>query len=149
MTTYIVNVERTPDGWWYIEVPEVDGAMTQAKRLDQVEHATRDLLSLALDLSPDAIDLDVRVDVPADIRAALDEVKHARATATKAEAAARAASSMAVAKMVDAGLPQRDIGKLLGVTHQRVAQISGGRTKTVVARKSVRGPIPTERAANS
>jgi predicted RNase H-like HicB family nuclease len=149
VTTYIVNVERTPDGWWYIEVPEVEGAMTQAKRLDQIEHTTRDLLSLALEVAPDAFDLDVRVTVPEDIRAALDEVKRARSTATKAEAAAREASSTAVAMMVDAGLPQRDIGKLLGVTHQRIAQISGSRTKTVVGRRSVSARPGTERAANS
>ena len=40
--SYVVEAVRDQDGWWIIEVPEVDGAMTQAPRLDQVDEMARD-----------------------------------------------------------------------------------------------------------
>lgn len=47
--------------WWAIEVPEVRGAHSQARRLDQVEAQARDAVALLLDVPPDSFDMDVHV----------------------------------------------------------------------------------------
>lgn len=33
---------RRRDGWWAVEVPEIPGLFTQAKRLDQIPNMVRD-----------------------------------------------------------------------------------------------------------
>lgn len=42
-------VERS-GRWWVITVPEVEGAVTQARRLDQVPHMAADAVAVLLDI---------------------------------------------------------------------------------------------------
>ncbi|MDQ6900484.1 MAG: type II toxin-antitoxin system HicB family antitoxin, partial [Candidatus Dormibacteraeota bacterium] len=57
---YLAEAVRDEDGWWIVEVPEVDGAMTQAPRLDQVEEMAREVVALLLELPADSFDVVVR-----------------------------------------------------------------------------------------
>jgi len=43
-------------GWWEITVPELDGRVTQTKRLDQVEETVRSLVSLVVDVPANSFD---------------------------------------------------------------------------------------------
>jgi predicted RNase H-like HicB family nuclease len=42
-------------GWWAVEVPEIPGVFTQAKRLDQVEAMVRDAVAVMLDIDPETV----------------------------------------------------------------------------------------------
>src|SRR2546427_13179836 len=57
---YVVEAVRDEDGWWIVEIPQVEGAMTQAPRLDQVEEMARDVISLLLEVPADSFDLVVK-----------------------------------------------------------------------------------------
>ena len=57
------------DGWWVIEVPEVRGVHTQAKRLDKVACMAADAVGLMAEVDPAS----VRVTVIADPRPYSDE----------------------------------------------------------------------------
>ncbi|WP_019204598.1 hypothetical protein [Tsukamurella sp. 1534] len=134
MTTYRVNVHRD-DRWWMIEVPELDGHRgpdgiinvgdtTQARHYSDIEKEARDFICTVVDVAPSAVDLDVHIDVEGlDIAAAADEIASARATAKEAEARAVARSSEVAAALSSAGVPMRDIGEIVGVSHQRVDQL--------------------------
>jgi len=120
---YRVEAERSGD-WWAITVPLLSGLFSQAKRLDQVEATAREAIAMMLDIDESnvgPIEIDVTPpDAVVDLMAAL---KQSVATASKATADAADARREAAQILRDEGLPIRDVGELLGVSHQRVSQI--------------------------
>lgn len=113
-------------GWWAISVPDADGLWTQAKRLDQVEDMAREAIGAVLDLDDDLIEVHVQVDLddPA-LDEAVANVRHLRAAAERLQQEASEQMAEAVQLLRDeAGLPMRDVAKLLGISHQRVGQIA-------------------------
>lgn len=52
------KVEAVPeDGWYIVKVPEVDGALTQARNYTEIEVMARDVVALILDVPLDSFDL--------------------------------------------------------------------------------------------
>ena len=123
---YLVHVERDGD-WWGIEVPEVDGAFSQARRLDQVEAMAREVVALLLDVSQDSFDLELDVNLPEDWAHSAAQVAELRASAEQAEQALSHGLRNVAARLVGAGLPVRDVGRILGVSAQRVSQLTASR----------------------
>lgn len=119
---YRATAYRSGD-WWAIEVPDHPGVYSQARRIDQVAAMTADALSLWLeqDVNPDDIEVEVSA---GDLSEIFVEAAQARKRAEEAREEATAAMREAVAQGQEAGLPLRDIGQLLGVTHQRAAAIA-------------------------
>ena len=120
--TYTALAERG-DGWWAITVPELRGVFSQARRLSRVEPMARDAISLMLDIPADSFDVQVRevLDPEADVLVA--EAIQARADAIEHQRIAARKSREAVRTLDRLGLPQRDIGRVLHLSHQRVAQL--------------------------
>lgn len=118
--TYTVNVTRT-GGFWHVEVVEIN-RVTQARTLHEVEVMTRDLIDIMTgDTAPE---LDVRVQLPVEAREHLAAVERLREAETQARAdAARELRAAAVA-LKDEGISMRDMGSVLGVSHQRASQLS-------------------------
>jgi hypothetical protein len=122
--TYRVEVERGRTGrWWLIDVPEVPAAHSQARRLDQAEDVARDLIALMTDADPDTFDLDIRVQLPEQVRADLQRAEELRQQAARSQHEAAVLARSAARRLHDDGLPLRDIGKLLQVSHQRAHQL--------------------------
>jgi hypothetical protein len=69
----------------------------------------RDALAVLLEVAPESFAIEVEVELPAEWAAATQEVRDTRAAANRAERAA--------------GATARDVGHLLGVSHQRVSQL--------------------------
>ncbi len=120
--TYTVNAARHGD-WWAISVDELPGVFSQARRLDQVGGMARDAIALFLDLPPTRFDLSVRETLAPDIERMVTAAKDARAEATAHQQVASERSRAAARTLAEQGLPQRDIGRLLDLSHQRVAQL--------------------------
>lgn len=121
MTTYTAKATR--DGkWWSVEVLEL-GVFTQARRLDQVEFMARDAIALLLDVPPDSFEVTVVPEVPAKVQAILDEVRESRAAAEHASEVASMKAREAARILHDEGMPLRDVGRVLGVSHQRAHQL--------------------------
>ena len=122
MSTYTARATRE-QGWWTVEVDEVPGLFTQARRLSQIEAQVRDALTLfpEIEASPDAARVIV---VP------MGEYAVLAARALKARRDAETAKEQANRIMADTArelyrhdLPYRDIGQMLGISFQRVAQL--------------------------
>jgi hypothetical protein len=120
------RAEAARDGaWWYVYVPEI-GHSTQAKRLEKVEHMVRDLIALAQGIPADSFGVEAHVRLP-ECEALIDAAREARARLQVSQDEAHSATLAAASALRDAGLPLRDVGDLLGLTHQRIAQLMASR----------------------
>lgn len=121
MAAYRANVER--DGrFWLIHVPEID-RVTQARHLREVDLMARELIAIMTDVDPESVEVDVTITVPADAQGHLDHAEELRKESARANAAAAEESRAAARALADAGLPLRDVGAVMGVSHQRAAQL--------------------------
>ena len=124
---YRVVVTRA-DGQWLADVPELQGAHTYARSLPSLDHAVREVVVLAADL-PDAampelvLDYDYHTGDP-DLDATALEVRRLRLQADELAAAAAARTGQAAAQLVARGLSVRDVAALLGISPQRVSQLT-------------------------
>ena len=75
------------------------------------------------DLAEDGFDLDVHIEPEPEVAKLLAALDASIETAKAADAEAKAARTRAVTELHNRGLPNRDVGTLTGISHQRVAQI--------------------------
>ncbi len=111
-------------GWWAIEFSDVDDRIhSQARRLEQVPEMAADAIAFSLDVDVSPDDIDVETVLPDELEDVVRRARNERAHAADAADSASAALGAAVAAGVRAGLPTRDVGALLGVSHQYVARV--------------------------
>ena len=118
--TYSVVAERDGD-YWLLRIPSV-GWVTQAKRLDQAEAMARDLIGIMTDAPSDTFDVVVTPRVPAGWEQRVERARRARDLAALYQARSTSESITVARELSRRGYPVRDIGFILGVTHQRVSQ---------------------------
>ena len=110
------------NGWWAVEVPEVPGVFTQARRLDQIPAMVADAVALMID---DVGTVEVIVEPVMDPDTALIVDEALTASAATVAAQQRASRSMREAvRRLGATMPARDVASILHVSHQRVSQLS-------------------------
>jgi hypothetical protein len=141
MSTYTARVERG-EKFWLVTVPEIERT-TQARTLREVEPMARDLIAVMEQVDPHSFELTADIVFPAVAyehwtRAALLREQAARSQAEAAEEARTAALTLA-----ELGLTVRDVGAMLGVSHQRAAQLI---TEATAARTSAEAHRAPERA---
>ena len=123
LARYRVKAVRSGE-WWAITVPALRGVFSQAKRLSRVEATAREAIAMMLDIDEAEVgQIEVEVQPPEAVADLLDEVRRSTSIADEAAAAAARARREAVRLLSEAGLPMRDIGEILGVSHQRISQI--------------------------
>ena len=122
--TYAVTAVRS-GRWWAIEVPDLRGVHSQARRLDQVESMAREAIALTLDAPEDSFDVVVEPDFSSlgGVRDAVETALRERERASAAQEAASTAMRHAVSEVRASGYTSRDAGMLLGVSNQRISQI--------------------------
>jgi predicted RNase H-like HicB family nuclease len=123
MTRRFTVIAQRADAWWSIRVKELPGVFSQARRLDGIESMARDAIALFLDVDPNTFDITVARTLDLAIEQLVTEALQARATAAEGQRVASARSRQAARALAHLGLPQRDIGQLLELSHQRVAQL--------------------------
>ena len=121
---YTVEVERS-GRWWAISVPELPGVHSQSRTLDGVERMAREAVALFLDVADGSFDVEVRRVLQPEVERVVHEAIVARSEALEQQRTASAKARAAARALRDRGLPQRDIGRLLKLSHQRVAQLLG------------------------
>jgi len=117
------NATRTK-GWWAVEVPEVEGAFTQTRRLDQVASMAAEVVSLLKDVDAESVNVDVVAMPPRDDRELIDRVVAQGSKANEGMASYAVESRRVVALLIERGYTVRDIGRLLGISATRVSQLS-------------------------
>jgi hypothetical protein len=123
--TYVVRCEWDDTGWWVVTVPEVAGAVTQSRRLDHVAGDVAEVLSLLTGESPDVYELALETRLPSSVGVDAERARALRLEADRAVAIAQQATAQAARRLQEATrLTYRDIGALLGISHQRAQQLA-------------------------
>ena len=124
MTTYTVSVTRE-GRWWIVRAPEID-QVTQARRLSEVTKAARELIAVTLDVPMSTVRVQVHVERVGEVEDVTGRAEAIRKEHARADELARRAhdeSRELARQLAGAHVPMRDIGELLGVSHQRVHQL--------------------------
>lgn len=105
--------------YWLVNVVGHPGAHTFGRSLAEAKRNAIEVVALWFELEPHQfeIDWDVRLGDLA------RQVKQAKAAMAHAELD-RSRRDQAVKQLTDAGVSYRDVAELLGLSHQRVAQIA-------------------------
>ena len=114
---------RRSGRWWAINVPELDGVFSQARRLDGIELMARDAIALMLDVDPASFDIDVIENLEPLTEDQLEDVRAVREAAAAMQRRANGKTREFVMDLHRSGYPLRDIAHLVGISHQRVAQL--------------------------
>jgi DNA-directed RNA polymerase specialized sigma subunit len=120
-------VAHRSQGWWALDVTG-DAlpypAYTQARRLDQAEAVVRDLLALHFQTTQDAVgQVEIVPVLDATLAGEVSQARHAREQAERLRADASAQTRRTAQHLKEQGMAQRDIGALLGISHQAVSQL--------------------------
>jgi predicted RNase H-like HicB family nuclease/DNA-binding transcriptional MerR regulator len=135
--TYTAACQRSGK-WWSISVPEIKGLHSQARRLDQVEEMARDAIALMLDIPAESFAVEVHPELPPVAARAVE----ARRAAKEAAKQADEETTSAVRLLLAEGFTVRDIGAMLGLSPQRISQLTHQIAKIVAAeRRSVEAAI--------
>ena len=121
--TFTVEATYTDTGWWVLEAMP-PGCVSQVRRLDQVEDDMREPIAFLADIPEDEVRIEVKTILPAELEAEVKATVDAYHAKEEAAAQARECSRSAVKALAAQGLTRRDIGTLLGITHQRVSQLA-------------------------
>lgn len=117
----VTAIAERSGGWWAVEVPEIPGLFTQARRLDQIDGMVRDAARMlgrevgAIEVEPRLSEQDERM---------LDELLDARHDAVEAQARASTLTRKAVDALRHQGMTVRDVADIIGITPQRVSAIA-------------------------
>jgi len=110
-------------GWWVVEVPEIEGLLTQAKTLGQVELMVKDAAALITGEPEESFEVEVVPVIAEEVREHLTAAKRLFEVAARAQHSAAEESRLAARELVASGLTVRDVGAVLGVSHQRAHQL--------------------------
>lgn len=125
MMTNYYRVTATREGkWWEISVMGLD-EVTQARKVADIEQNARALIAVTKDVPIDEVRVGVDLVVGDLDRVAqrAGEIHLTRERAERMREEATAAAEKLAKELEDAGVPMRDIGTILGLSHQRVHQI--------------------------
>lgn len=116
------------DGVWLAEVRGLEGAHTFARSLPSLDQAVREVIVLTADLPDEAMSglvLGYRYDTgDPELDARALEVRRLRRQADELAAEVAARTGQAAAELVARGLSVRDVASLLGISPQRVSQLT-------------------------
>jgi predicted RNase H-like HicB family nuclease len=119
---YTAQAERDESGWWIGTIPDLPGAVTQARRLDQLPDRLGEAVAALLDIE-DTVELELHVKLPPEVEAKLERAQHARQAADDAAREASGLTRGIARSLVADGYSLRDAGEILGVSHQRIGQL--------------------------
>ncbi len=115
MASYTADV-RKGTRYWIVSVPEI-GQVTQARSIEELNTMTRDLIDVVNgDKTPE---IAYSYDLPPEVAEAVELKRQA----AELEARAMETQGVAAKKLHELGVSLRDIGRLLGISHQRAHQL--------------------------
>lgn len=119
---YAVRVTR--DGrWWMVEVPQLD-AVTQARRLGEVDLMARELIAVTTGTKVEDVEVAIHLSKIGRVTGErIEELDREKARAAELEKHIAEETHQVALGLVEEGVPLRDVGEILGVSHQRVHQL--------------------------
>ena len=120
---YTMLVTRNRSDGWCASIPELRDCRAEASTLRQAKRRARDMLAFVLGPAAAHAEVVDRVELPQPLSDVVQRGKRARARADAEAARAADATRAAATKLLGWGLSTRDVGDVLGVSHQRVSQL--------------------------
>jgi hypothetical protein len=114
------------EGWWSVQVTGLPSnviAYTQGRNLTEARDMAQDLVATVLDVPLDSVE--IRLVFPDTINAMLRNVEDARTKRELSAAAEQETLRKAALELREQGLTVRDAGALLGLSGQRISQLTG------------------------
>lgn len=122
MTRHVTVTAERGTNWWVLECAEA-GSVSQCKRLGQAADEMREAIAHQLRIPEDGFVIDVVPVLPDTYRTEALAAEQSRKEAQEANSAAAAHARAAARALAAAGLSVRDIGTVMGISHQRAAQL--------------------------
>jgi len=123
---YAVTAERDGNRW-FLRVRELPGVFSQVRRLDQAEGMARDAIAAFLDVALGSFDVSVEVRLPSDLQRDVAGVADLRNTIDRTEREyAERTRRLATRLVKSEGMTVREVGRVLGLSYQRVSQLVAG-----------------------
>ncbi len=123
MNHHRVIFEVDSDGNWLVRAPDIKGCHSYGRSLSEARKNIREALELFTE-DRDSVYLIENQRLPRPVRSAVSACRRARREAeTASDTAFEATATAARFLSKETGLGIRDIGELLGVSYQRVAQL--------------------------
>lgn len=122
----VTAVTTRSDGWWAVVVPDVPGALTQARRLDEVPQMAADAVGLLSGVAPSEVEITVELVLADDLTSEVAAARREVAAAAEAQRAAGARQRSAARRLRELGLSGRDASEVLQVSPQRYSQLING-----------------------
>ena len=125
MSTKRYTANAYLDGkWWMVEIPEVNG-LTQARKLTDVTQMAREFIAVTQDVPADSFELELRIERvhELDIAERVAKIQAEKEQAAALEKSAMDESRALAQDLAKQSLTVREIGVILGVSHQRAHQL--------------------------
>ena len=110
--------------WWVVQNDQVPGAISQVTRLDLAAEAQREAIAFVENIPANEIEVLVRVSISPEIDREVQEAKTLREEAQERENRASELRRNVARRLEADGYTIRDIGVVLGVSFQRVHQLT-------------------------
>lgn len=128
MTVYTARVTGRDGDWWAVRIdgPDITGGLTQALRLDHVEREALDYVVVTAGLPASTIEITVVVEdfgAVRDLIARAAKIRAGREQLAKIDRWLQPETHRLVMELHRSGVPQVEIGDLVGIRQQRVGQI--------------------------
>lgn len=120
--SYTAIFERDPDGRWTVSAAEVKGCHSYGRSIDEARRHLRDALSLFVE-DADRAEIVDDIRLPARVLASVTTARDLRAVLARTEREMVTRQRQAIRELRRLKLGLRDAGELLGLSHQRVAQL--------------------------
>ena len=124
-TKYRVTYERDRDGWWVASIGSVPGCHTQGRSIRQARARIEEALALCVgDAKAERAELEEVFVLPkAMLQNAIRRTESQAVKAARESAILQQARRDTARQLADSGVSVRDIGELLGISHQRAQQL--------------------------
>lgn len=119
--TFEVTVERE-GRWWVFAIPEL-GTGGQARNLAEVDEEAQGVAAMWLDVSPATVAVNVTVHAPQHALTEWAEAERDEQAAREAQARAAERRRAVVRELREQKISAPDVGRVLGITKQRVYQL--------------------------
>jgi hypothetical protein len=121
----VYGVQVTREGkWWMVAIPEL-GGLTQARRLSDAAEMAKDYIAVTTNVPRDSFDINLTVENVdgVEVASVLSVIIDDRETARRLEREASEKAECLAKDLRSRGVPLRDVGTILHVSHQRAHQL--------------------------
>ncbi|NQX29241.1 hypothetical protein HQQ81_17995 [Microbacteriaceae bacterium VKM Ac-2854] len=117
------SVAHREGRWWIVQCDQLPGALSQVTRLDKAEEAQREAIAFVAQISPSDVTVRVRASINPEVDEEVLQTRRMKEEIAAAETRAAAQSRALAARLAGESYSLREIGFILGVSHQRVGQL--------------------------